>query len=244
MGPLTLGIGVVVLLVIVVRVLAPGVLVAMGTPLWVTGSAVTAGVGGVTGFFSDKQEVLAERDRLREEQATLYVTTQALEARVADLQKLLGTRTEPESAILAGVLARPPVSPYDVFILDQGTAAGVLVGAYVQGMGGMPIGVIESVTKNSARARLYSTPAQETEGWIGEDRIPVTLVGEGSGALSAVVAREAGIETGAQVYAAGPGAMPLGTVIGVENDPSLPRSRVDIRPLANPFSLTWVTILP
>lgn len=244
MGPIPLGCAALVLVFVVVRMLAPGALVALGSPLWLTGTVVSSGVGHTASLFGDKQAIIAERDALREEQVALSVTAQTLQSRVADLERLLGERTEPEAGIVAGVLARPPVSPYDLLILDQGQRAGVTVGARVQGIGGMPIGVIESVTVISSRARLYSTPAQETEGWIGEERVPVTVIGEGSGALRAEVAREAGIEPGALVYTAGPGALPLGTVVGVQNDPTLPRSRVDIRPLANPFSLTWVTITP
>ena len=60
--------------------------------------------------------------------------------------------------------------------------------------------------------------------------------------MSAIVAREAGILVGDMVYAMGPGAQAVGVVSAVGNDPSSPRSRVDIKPLVNPFSITWVTI--
>ena len=69
-------------------------------------------------------------------------------------------------------------------------------------------------------------------------------MGEGAGSMSAVVAREAGILVGDPVYVTGPGAVAIGTVLSVGNDPSSPRSRVEIRPLANPFSIPWVTIAP
>lgn len=244
MGPIALGgVGLVVVFMLL-RTFVPGVLVALGTPLWISGNTLSAGVGTTASFFSDTETLIAERDALRDEVAALQVTVQTTQARADDLQRLLGSRTEPVGEIVAGVLARPPVSPYDLFVLDQGDAAGVTEGARVHGAGGVPIGVIESVSTGTSRARLYSTPGQETEGWVGDERIPVSLVGEGAGALRAEVAREAGVVPGALVYVAGPGALPLGTVIHVENDPTLPRSRVDIRPLVNPFSVTWVTIAP
>lgn len=243
-GPVALGLLTVVLIVLALRFLAPGALVALGTPVWTAGNALTAGAGGVGAFFADRDAVVRERDALRRESAALYVRAVNAEARTHDLERLLGDRVESSGGTVAGVLARPPVSPYDVLILDQGTNAGVVVGARVYGPGGMPLGVIEEASAGSSRALLHSTPAKETESWIGEDRIPVTLVGEGSGAMSAIVARDAGIEPGDFVYAAGPGARAVGTVISVENDPSLPRSHVDIRPLANPFSFTWVTVGP
>ncbi|HRH55963.1 MAG TPA: rod shape-determining protein MreC, partial [Candidatus Paceibacterota bacterium] len=146
--------------------------------------------------------------------------------------------------VLAGVLVRPPVSPYDTLILDQGSSAGVEAGMRAEGAGGLPIGIVESASANSSRVILYSAPGKETESWAGEARIPITLRGEGSGAMSATVAREAGIVAGDLVYVSGPGAIAIGSVVAVDNDPSSPRSRINVRPLANPFSMTWVTLVP
>lgn len=244
LGPVSLALFVLVLIFVVLRFLLPGTLITVAKPFWATGNVLTAGVGNVGSFFTDKVALTNERDRLLAENAALYAKSALLEARIADLERLLGGRTEAAGGILAGVLARPPVSPYDVLIVDAGSDAGVSVGSRADGPGGMPIGSVESVTKDSARIQLYSTPAKETESWVGEVRIPVTLVGEGSGAMSAVVAREAGIAIGDLVYVAGPGALPVGSVTAVGNDPSSPRSRVDIHPLLNPFSVTWVTITP
>ena len=244
LGPSALLLLVLVLVFGVFRFLLPGAFVSALTPLWIGGSVLSAGVGDAGAFFTNNAELARERDRALAESAAFYAKSEMLATRVADLERLLGDRIEPSSGILAGVLARPPVSPYDVLIVDQGADAGVSVGSRADGPGGTPLGLVESVTKTSARILLFSTPAKETESWIGEARIPVTLVGEGSGALSAIVAREAGITIGDLVYMAGPGALPVGSVTRVGNDPSSPRSRVDIKPLLNPFSVTWVTITP
>ncbi len=242
MGPAVLALCVLALVVAGLRFLVPGTLVTVATPFWKTGSMLSAGVGNAGSFFTDKASLTQDRDRLLLENAAYFAKAAALEARVADLEQLLGSRTDAGPGILAGVLARPPVSPYDLLVLDQGSAEGVTVGMRASGPGGMPLGTVESVMPHASRVLLYSTPAEETESWIGEARIPVTLMGEGAGSMSAVVAREAGIVVGDLVYAAGPGALPVGSVIAVDNDPSSPRSRVDIRPLFNPFSVTWVTL--
>lgn len=243
-GPAALALFILVLVFAGLRFFLPSALATLATPLWATGSALSAGAGNAMAFFGDKPALVAERNRLLAENAALYAKNAALEARAADLAALLGDRTEPQAGVLAGVLVRPPVAPYDVLVVDQGAQAGVREGALVAGPGGMPLGTVESISSGAARVLLYSTPGRETESWIGEARLAVTLVGEGAGAMSAIVAREAGIVVGDLVYVAGPGAVPVGTVTAVGNDPSSPRSRVDIRPLANPFSTTWVTIAP
>lgn len=244
LGPVALVLIVLVFIGAVLRFVFPGVLVSVATPFWNVGSSLSVGAGNVGSFFTDKATLSNERDRLLADNAAYYAKNALLDARVKDLERLLGDRTEEVDGILAGVLSRPPVSPYDVLIVDAGSDEQVTVGSRADGPGGMPLGEVQSVTKTSARILLYSTPGKETESWIGETRIPVTLIGEGSGAMSAVVAREAGIAVGDLVYASGPGALPVGSVTAVGNDPSSPRTRVNIHPLLNPFSVTWVTIVP
>lgn len=243
-GPAALTLIALAALFLILRLVLPGALVAIATPFWMTGNALTAGAGNTLSFFGDKGVLIEERDQLARDAAALYAKNAALEAQVADLTRLLGDRTERGAGVLASVLARPPVAPYDTLILDQGSESGIAVGDRVLGPGGVPLGTIESVMGDSARALLYSTPARETESWVGESRIPMTLVGEGAGAMSAIVARESGVAVGDQVYVPGPGAVPIGHVVAVGSDPSSPRSRVEIRPLVNPFSITWVTVVP
>lgn len=244
LGPLSLGVLSLLLIFFLMRVFLPGLLATLATPLWKTGTVLTAGAGNTTSFFSDRIKLIQERDRLLAEQAALTQQALVSRARIQDLERLLGDRTEPNEGILAGVLARPPVTPYDILIVDAGTSSGVSVGDRVFGAGGTPIGTVASVAGETARIMLYSAAGQETESWIGVDRIAVTLVGRGSGAFSALVAREAGINPGDQVFVPGPGALPVGSVRAVASDPSSPRSLLEIEPLVNPFSITWVTIAP
>lgn len=232
----------IVIAVVVVRVVFPNAFVALLTPLWKAGDAASASVGGVGIFFSDKHKLSATLDTLQNENAAMQAENVALKARVSDLTRLLGTRTESVPGVLAGVLARPPVSPYDVLVVDRGTEDGVQSGVLVYGAGGVPLGSVAAATGRSSRVLLYSSPGKETAGWVGETRIPVTVVGEGSGALYTKVARDAGVVVGAQVYVAGPGALPIGEVVWVEDNPAATELRVHIRPSTNPFNITWVTI--
>lgn len=234
----------VVLAILVVRVFFPGFLITLLTPVWRMGAQGTASIGAVGTFFTDKSELASERDQVQSENAGLTLENSMLREQVADLTALLGSRREGEPGIVAGVLARPPVSPYDVLVVDTGTENGVKVGALVFGNGGIPLGTVASVNQRSARILLYSAPGRETAAWVGEKRIAATLTGVGSGAFTMRVAREAGVLVGDAVLIAGPGALPIGTVLSVEDDPSAPRTRIRIRPLTNPFSVTWVSIAP
>ncbi len=233
---------VVVVILFVLRVAFPDAFLAILSPLWRAGETSTARVGAVESFFVDKQSLAAERDRLLTENTALVVENGLLRAKVEDLTKLVGTRTESEQGIVAGVLARPPISPYDVLIVDRGSMDEVEVGVLAFGNGGTPLGTVAATTKHSSRVLLFSAPGRESAASVGENRIPITLIGQGSGAFTTEVSKDAGIVVGDQVYVAGPGSLPVGTVIAVLTDPSATTARVRIRPIVNPFSSTWVTL--
>jgi cell shape-determining protein MreC len=146
--------------------------------------------------------------------------------------------------VLAGVMTRPPVSPYDVLIVDQGMGAGIAVGNHAFGPGGVPVGIVTSADARSARVTHYTHTGNVTEGWAGAVRVPMKLLGTGAGGLDAEIPGNAGVAVGDQVFVPGPGALPIGTVVEVVSDPSSPSVVLRIRPLVNPFSLTWVTVQP
>ncbi len=231
-----------VLLLLVLRIFAPDALLALASPLLRLGTVSSASVASAGSVFENKAALQADVERLALENARLTTENATLRAKTQDLTKLLGSRTERGSGILSGIIARPPVSPYDVLVIDSGTEEGVAQGAVVFGAGGMPIGTVASASKQNARVLLFSSPGRETEAWAGDARTPITLVGQGSGAMMALVPRELPVKYGDQVFVTGPGAMPIGTVIEVQTDPASPKARVIIRPLANPFSITWVTV--
>lgn len=232
----------VLVLLLALRLFAPDALLTLVSPLLRIGTASSAGVASAGSVFENKATLQSDVERLAEENARLTTENATLRARTSDLTKLLGTRTERGTGILSGIIARPPVSPYDVLVIDAGTDEGVAVGALVGGKGGMPIGTVASVSRQNARVLLFSSPGRETEAWTGDARTPVTLIGQGSGAMVALVPRELPVLVGDNVYVTGPGAMPVGTVIEVQTDPASPKAHVIIRPLANPFSITWVTV--
>ncbi|MBY0110399.1 rod shape-determining protein MreC [Patescibacteria group bacterium] len=231
---------VVILLLAIIRFVFPGSLMALATPFWNLSSTLTGGVGGIMDSFGNTRMLTEDHDRLLEENIALSAEVAELEARLADVEGLVDT---PEG-ILAGVLARPPIAPYDVLILGAGTEAGIREGHLVYGNGGVPIGVIRSLSEGNARAALFSEAGRETPGWVGADRIPVSVSGTGAGTFRMTVAKDSGILVGDVVYLPGPGALPIGFVSRVETDPSSPDARVHVFPYTNPFTLSVVRVGP
>ena len=224
--------GALLLVAVVVRVAAPDTFSALLSPLYQVGTAASEAL-----TFSESVDTLrAERNALLSENRTLQNENAALRARLATTDGVSS-----DSTIAAGVLARPPLSPYDVLLIAAGRVQGVTEGALVYAEG-VPIGVIAEVAQHSARVVLYTSAGYETEGWVGEERLPLLVRGKGAGAFESDVARDAAVHEGDSVYLPGPGALPIGTVAKVESHSSSPRASIFIRPLVNPFSLSWVSV--
>jgi cell shape-determining protein MreC len=237
--------GAVVLLILAFKLILPGTFVAMATPLWKTGTGLDAGVGSVFAGFSSKQTLEAQNTALTSQIASLMNQNQVLTARAQDLTKLLGaqqTTTTAGSMVIAGVLARPPVTAYDTIVVGSGLSEGVSTGAEVFGTGGIPLGTVQSVTAHTAVVSLLSTAGKSTSGWVGEARTPITILGRGAGSFTATLPKALAPTTGDTIYMPGPGAIPIGTVKLVSSDLSSPSVDLQITPFVNLFSLTWVQI--
>lgn len=242
-SPKVRALGIIVLIVVLgfvaLRLLAPGAFVSFVSPFWNVGTSLTGGFSGIADSFGNTRALTEDRDRLMEENAALSAALQSAEAALADYGKLGSSQ-----GILAGVIASPPVAPYDVLILSGGTGAGVRPGHLVYGNGGVPVGVIAEASDETSRAVLFSEAGRETHGWAGEERIPVVLVGRGSGTFEITVAKDTSLVAGAQVYLPGPGALAIGMISRIESDPASPDARIYVFPYANPFTLSQVRVGP
>ena len=230
------------LFVLMFRIVAPELLVRTTAPVFTGSAAMSDAVGDFFGSFHERTKLVGERDALAGEVEALRARERALTEQLSDLSRLIGERGDILTDIPAAVLMRPPVSPYDSYVIDAGTADGVAVGAYASGPGGVPLGTIESAEKHTARLVLFSASGRVTEGWAGSERTPITLHGEGAGAFVAQVPQGTNLAQGDAVIVPGFGSAPVGVVKTLESDPSSPFTEVSIAPLVNPFSITWVAV--
>ncbi len=225
------------LLALAVRLVVPNVFWTMATPMFAASDALAGGSRALFGSFSDAAALTLRVDRLTVENTSLHNENTALKARLEALDAL-----EMQSAITAGVVARPPQSAYDTLIVAAGAHEGVKVGMEAFGGGGAPLGVVEEVWDNFARITLFSAPQREIAGWVGPRLTAITIQGLGGGALSATVASAANVAVGDVVYVPGPGALPFGLVQDIETNPSSVSMVLRIVPAVNLFHVTWVTV--
>jgi hypothetical protein len=120
-----------------------------------------------------KQEI-AER---KGHDATLaYLITENTE-----LRNMLHSSSTPR--IMAGVISRPPETPYDTMLIDRGSNDGIVENAPVYFSAGQAIGYVQSVFPDSAHVTLFSSPGVESTVYVFGPNIFTTAYGEGGGII-------------------------------------------------------------
>ena len=132
--------------------------------------------------------MLADRDLLYQENLQLKMR----------LGRSAGMQT-----ILAGVLMRPPATPYDTLMIDAGSQQGVVVDDLVSAGGTTLIGRVAQVYKTTARVILFSAPGQTYSALLsiqnGALSVPVEVKGQGAGSLEAQVPAKTPVAVGDSV---------------------------------------------
>jgi len=225
-----------VLIALFLRLLAPNFFLGILAPLYRAADAVAEGSNYFISGFKNTAELSIRNLQLQEENTALANENKALRQKEKAIAELGG------SGIIAGVVARPPESPYDTLVLAVGEKDGVTLGMEAFGAGGVPLGIVSSLSADFSRITLFSAPHVSVNGWVGDNSIPLTLYGAGAGAFSATAPRTANIAVGDTVFLPEPGALPIGKIARIDSDLSLPSVTLHISPALNIFSITWVIL--
>lgn len=240
------------LFVLLVRIFAPNFFWHIFSPVFRGADALAAQSHSFLQHFGDTAALASKNEQLMNENVALASENQALSKKIMSILSLSPAAGQYSSeGIFAGVVARPPESPYDTLILAAGENAGVTLGMEAFGSGGVPLGVVSSVLADFSRVTLFSAPSMSTSGWIehadpsvqtGQATLPLTISGAGAGVMNAVAARSAGITVGDVVFVPGPGMLPIGVVTRIDSDLSSPSITLRIQPALNLFSISWVVV--
>lgn len=225
-------------LLLLMRLLAPNLFLQTFASAFRASDTLFARSHALWSAFGDTAQLSLQNEKLLNENAALTLQNQAL---IKKIESTRGLASEAEG-VVAGVVARPPESPYDTLVLSAGSEDGVGIGMRAFGLGGVPLGVVSSVSNNFSRITLFSAPGMTINGLVERANFPLTITGAGAGAMTASAARSAGIAAGDAVFAPGPGMLPIGTVVRVDSDPASPSITLRIMPALNLFSIAWVVI--
>ena len=213
-------------------------------PLWRTENVVVSSAGGLSDTLSSKDTLIAELQALRQKMAQADILVRRfriLEEENVELKRLLGRQLY-SSAVLAAVLGRPAITPYDTLIIDVGEST-VAVGDRVVVEGSIVLGTISEVHAKTAQVLLFSAPGVETQVLVGPERVPVTARGQGGGSFVAEFPREAHIEEGYTIVLPGINPYLFATVASTEVSPSDAFVTVRFNNPINFQALTWVQVI-
>jgi len=144
--------------------------------------------------------------------------------------------------IVAGVVTKPPFSPYDIYTVDAGTENGVQVGNLALFSDYVSLGLVSRVNTTGAKITLFSAPGKETQMILNEATFLTT--GQGGGSLRIDVPRDFEVETGDQVTLPGYNVYATGIVAGIEFKPQDSIKKVLVKVPVNIEAVNLVSLVP
>lgn len=147
------------------------------------------------------------------------------------------------SVVLGNVVAKPPQSPYDIILVDTGSASGIALGSRVYGLGGIPLGRVGEVTASQAKILLFSSVGEENQAIIERTGASVVLKGVGGGNLESEVGQDVDIIAGDKILLPQFNGALIASVVEVEETPTSAFKKIFYRTPVNIFHLRFVEIV-
>ncbi len=197
-----------------------GTFQVVGRPFWLVKNWTAERFDGFFSYFSSKQSLEAQNNDLRNQllEQNIQIQNLSLQGQENEDLKNSFSRSNKKTLIMAAVLQGPGFSPYDTFIIDQGTDANVRIGNRVYVYGSLPIGFIKNVYQTSSLVELYSSPGEQVDVVVGAQKVLAVATGRGDGNFEISLPQNLGIDIGSTVTL--PSITPelLGTITSKESD--------------------------
>lgn len=174
-------------------------------------------------YIRSRNELLAAEQELRRklaDHAAAALSASLLAKENDALRGLLSATTT--SRIAAGVIGRPTLLPYDVFVIDRGTVDGVRQHAPVYAGKDQVIGFVAHAYAHTAVVTLVTTPDFKSTVYIYGPNIYTTAVGRGSGSLRVAVPQGITLTEGDLVAIPSLGRGVYGKISVIDSVPSRP----------------------
>ncbi|MGB8815797.1 MAG: rod shape-determining protein MreC [Minisyncoccia bacterium] len=175
------------------------ILFSIGKPLWGFSSSLVSFWDNNIGILRSKQSLIAENIKLEEQIKSSkkdFLFLNLIKKENETLKDLLNRKKIGYSLILASVLEKPGLSPYDTLIVDVGKKDGISKGQLVMADSSVLIGEVAEVYDFSSKIKLYSSPGEKISVLVGSSNILKEAQGVGNGNYKIEVPKEIGVEVG------------------------------------------------
>lgn len=213
-------------------------------PLWNTSTLVSRPFVNIKYFFVSKNSLISKNLELEDKLTSLNLKEIDYDSLLKENQYLkseLG-RVDLSSKIVGRVLSRPPISPYDVLVLDVGSSHGVVLGSKVYISDSVVIGKISNVGPDSSLVEIFSTGNKKEEAVLSRTGTSFTLVGQGGANFKLEVPKDTDILWGDTFIYPGLKSRVLGSVYYIDSASQSSFKTVYIKIPGNVFSSQFVFI--
>lgn len=138
-------------------------------PALVLGGKAGGSFGNLSAYFSSKRSLQEENEELKQrlsvrdaERSNYDVLVRENESLKKILWRLPDDENNNKKLVLAAILGKPNRSPYDTLLIDLGAEAGAAEEDMVYAYGNVPVGRIASVTPDTSKVILFSSPGETT----------------------------------------------------------------------------------
>lgn len=206
---------------------------------------------GYISLLSDAGTYFLTKDFLESKVSDLEKEVDGLRLKVIDYDVLLKEnqslknkfgREESSNRILSRVLSKPPVSPYDTFVVDAGSKNGVNLGNRVYVSDTIIIGVVKKVSRDTSLVELFSNGGTKQNAVLSRTGASFTLLGNGGSNFVLQVPKDVDVVWGDTFIYSNLHPSLMGSVYHIDGNTQSAFKSVYIRPPTNIFSADWVMI--
>jgi cell shape-determining protein MreC len=216
----------------------------IGNSLWRIKNTAYMKAGSMSSLLRSKKSLVLENNSLKQRLLDMredILTFRLISQENKELKALAGMNAE-KKTVLAVVLARPNVSPYDTFVIGIGSGAGIEKGNQVFVSDDIVIGAVEAVYRNTSVVKLFSAPGEKTAVAIGPENVPAEAVGRGGGNFLTRIPRGIGIEEGYFITMPGINQKVFGIVEVIEDESADPFATIFFKNPVNVSEVKWVQV--
>ena len=216
----------------------------LSRPIWYVGSLVASSFSRSVSFFSSRNNLISKNTALEEEINSLKLKETdygILLKENQDLKSELG-RPGVSGKVLASILSKPPVSPFDTFVIDIGSSLGIKEGNKVYLGGNIIVGKVKSVTGGTSIVELFSNSSVKQESTLSRTGATFVLQGHGGANFILEVPKEADILWGDVFTYPDINSSIIGTVYYIDTNSQSSFKTIYLRIPGNVFSARYLFV--
>lgn len=181
---------------IITNLFAPGIFFIFN-PLLKVSSSIKDITANYFAFLKPKNDLVKENKELKDIVNNFQI--RELDYNIAKNENVFMKgliESSSSTMTIVTVLKTPDSSPYDTFIIDAGLNRAISEKDIVFGGGIVPIGIVDRVYQKTSVIRLFSSPGDSYDVFIGESKIVGKAIGRGGGNFEIILARGASVNVG------------------------------------------------